>query len=234
MPEVIPAIIPESFADLEEKVARVASFAPWVQIDVCDGRFVPAKSWPYNSFPDPDFESILKEEGGLPDWQEVGYEADLMVSQPEKEAFRWVEAGASRVILHYESDTMIQGVIAHLRERFGNPKESMMTVEIGLAVGQETELSLIEPIIPLVDFVQVMGIAHIGRQGEALDTRTYERLRALRVAHPGLILSVDGGVSEENAKQLVESGANRLVSGSYIFENESPKTAIDWLKGLST
>ena len=83
MAEVIPAIIPESFSDLEEKVSRVSSLVSWVQIDVCDGRFVPKRSWPYpktrndandtqnHAEYDADFEAILKEERALPQWEKI-------------------------------------------------------------------------------------------------------------------------------------------------------------------
>jgi len=165
----------------------------------------------------------------------VSYEVDLMVANPEKEVFDWVTGGVSRVILHIESFSKIGdispiGVVKNIRERFGDPKESMMSVEIGIAIGQETPLEKLDSLIPLIDFVQIMGIAKIGFQGEPFDQRTYERLRTLREKHPDLILSVDGGVSADNAGELIKAGANRLVSGSYIFESDNVSKAIEILK----
>lgn len=230
MVEVVPAIIPESFAELEEKVARVASLVPLVQVDVCDGIFVPFKSWPYDSWPNSDFEALLGEVRKLPFLEKVSYEVDLMVKNPRQAAFDWITAGAVRVIIHVESSADPAELIREICTRYGNSAESRTVVEVGIAVGQETALESIEPLITLVDVVQIMGIARIGSQGEPFDGRTYGRLRALREKYPKLILSVDGGVSAENAGRLVASGANRLVSGSYIYMSDDPRMAIETLK----
>ena len=72
---------------------------------------------------------------------------------------------------------------------------------------------------PAIDFVQFMGIENIGYQGEPFDERVFEKIRELRERFPDTIISVDGGVSLENADKLIEAGANRLVSGSAIFES---------------
>ena len=69
----------------------------------------------------------------------------------------------------------------------------------------------------LFDFVQVMGIAEIGYQGEPFAEAALGRIRELRQAFPDLVMSVDGGVSSDTIVRLVEAGAQRFVSGSAIF-----------------
>ena len=109
-----------------------------------------------------------------------------------------------------------------------------MSIEVGIAIGQETPIDKLIPYMESVDFVQCMGIEKIGRQHEPFDERTFERVKTLREKYPALIISIDGGVSGENAEELARCGVNRLVSGSYIYESENPKEAIEKLVAVSS
>ncbi len=227
--EIIPAIMPRDFADLKSKVARVAPFVSYVQLDIMDGDFVPEKTWPY--FGEiMDFKKLQREEMGLPEWEKINYEIDLMVSSPDRDVFEWVTAGASRVILHLESHPNIKNIIEQLYQRYGRFGENETAPEIGLAIGVETPLSKVEPFIPLVNFIQQMGIENIGYQGEPFSEKVIARIKELRKKYPRIIISVDGGVDADSAPRLVEAGVTRLVSGSYIFNAVDIKEAIDTLK----
>lgn len=214
MIEIIPAVMPRSLNDLEENVSRVSGSAPWIQVDVMDGKFVRGKTWPYISFDAKAFEFEFE---GLPNWEEVDYEFDLMVKNPEKEIERFVMIGASRVILHVESTELISEAITLAKEK---------DLEVGLALNIDTSNDVLEKFIPDIDFVQFMGIATIGLQGEPFDLRVIEKISSFRKKFPDVIISVDGGVSLSNAKALVNAGANRLVSGSAIFKNDDTHGAI--------
>lgn len=226
MIEVIPAIMPKSFSDLSEKVSRVSSYASFIQIDLMDGKFVPEKTWPFFSYNDSDFNDLLNENKGLPEWEHVDYEVDLMTVMPDSDAFDWIQAGAKRIIIHVESTRELQKLIDEIRSEYGNPKESATAPEIGISAGNDTELSRFEEFIPSVDFVQCMGIARIGYQGEPFDNRVIERIKTLRQKFGELILSVDGGVTDMTAHALISAGANRLVSGSFIFGSGNIKEAM--------
>ena len=80
MIEVIPAILPKGIGELREKVARVKESVKTVQFDFCDGIFVPTRTWPYNGKSEDAYAEIIKENEGLPFWEDVDYEFDLMVS----------------------------------------------------------------------------------------------------------------------------------------------------------
>ncbi len=239
MAEIIPAVIPTSFEDLEYKVSLVGESAKTIQIDVCDGVFVNTKSWPYNGADDV-FEQILKEDAALPNWQHTSYEVDLMVANPSLEAERWVKAGAQRIIVHFESTDKIQDIALALRSKYGSVKYSVHGIEFGVAIGAETPVEALFPLLreqdkdgfELVDFVQVMGIRHIGAQGQPFHEATYDRLDALHDAFPGLALSVDGGVSFDTAEGLIHSGAARLVSGSAVFSTDDVPSAIRELASI--
>jgi len=101
---IIPAIIPKNFEELEEKMASVSKLVPLVQLDVLDGSLVSLRSWPYQSPSKRDafFDAIIREEQGFPLWQEVEFEAHLMVNNPERMISDWVSAGASRIIVEIE------------------------------------------------------------------------------------------------------------------------------------
>src|SRR3954470_14008050 len=101
--EIIPALLPKDFNEIEEKITMIVGLAPIVQIDICDGKFVQSTTWPYKRR-DENFESIIREERGMPEWEEIDYEFDLMVKDPtEDEARQWLSAGAKRIVFHAES-----------------------------------------------------------------------------------------------------------------------------------
>lgn len=114
--KIIPAIIPKTFEDLEEKLSAVVGLVPLVQVDVLDGSLVPGiRAWPYlgrtrinadvtqiNADTDDNFEKIIREEVGFPFWEKIDFEAHLMVRDPEGIILDWIAAGASRVIVQLE------------------------------------------------------------------------------------------------------------------------------------
>lgn len=234
MTEVIPAIMPRNFSDLKEKVVAVAPFVCTVQIDLMDGIFVPERTWPYFSNTDADFAKLLSEDQGLPLWEKIDYEVDLMSATSESDVFDWIKAGAKRIIIHTESTEELLKLIGEIRAEFGRPLEDPTAPQIGIAALNDTPLEEWKHFIPEVDFVQVMGIGRIGYQKQPFDERSLSRITQLREMFPELIISVDGGVHADTAERLVKAGANRLVSGSFIFESPSIKAAIDTLGSFST
>ena len=223
--EIIPAVMPSSFADLREKLSRVVGAAPLVQIDVMDGKFVPSRSWPYGKHDD-NFEKILAEEEGMPYWEEMEFEIDLMVSDVAEKIEEWIKTGAMRFILHVESLPDALATLKAIRDEYGYPRDSIFSPELGLAINPDTPNSALEPLLAEADFVQFMGISKIGYQGQPFDQRVIEKIRQFRAAHPDISISVDGGVSVETAGALAEAGANRLVSGSAVFGSSNIMQAI--------
>lgn len=237
MIEVIPAIIPESFEDLKDKMSLVAGLTHMVQIDVCDGKFVPSKSWPYVGDYESIFRKIVDESDGFPFWQSLDFEVDLMVKNPEDVFEDWIRAGAKRIVLHVESSNNILGFIKEIRNKYGYYGDSIVGIEIGIALNIKTSNEEIYKFLEmndagrsLVDFVQFMGIREIGYQGQYLDERIFGKIRGLRQSHPDTIITVDGGINFENAHEIVDAGVNRLISGSAIYESENIKEAIEEMR----
>jgi len=219
--EIIPAILPKDFAELEDKISLIQGLVKTVQIDVCDGQFVPSATWPYKR-EDDTFEKILKEEEGLPGWQKLDFEIDLMANHPEKLVEEWIIAGSGRIIIHVESKGDVSGAIETLTGR----------VDLGLAINISTPVSSIEPFKDKIQFVQCMGIEHIGFQGEPFDVRVIEKIREVKATYPHLLVSVDGGVSLETAPLLIEAGVDRLIVGSGIFASDNFIEAVQKFKAL--
>lgn len=221
MIEIIPAIMPKNYEDLSEKMGLFAGVVPLVQLDIMDGKFVPARTWPYPK--DARFDALLAEDEGMPEWETSDFEVDLMVENPEDVVQKWVAVGARRVIVHVESMSDFDAIRDAVPTDF---------VELGIALNTTTPILSIESYLDQVDFVQCMGIEHIGFQGEAFDERVLEHIRVVRALYPEMPISVDGAVNFETAKRLVDAGATRLVSGSAILQSADVSNAVEELRNL--
>lgn len=214
MVEIIPAILPVSYRDLEDSLMRVRGLTRAVQIDVCDGFFVPSKTFPYTD--KETFAQILAEEETLPFWEEFDFEIDLMVNGARVASDEWVKAGASRIIVHVESpdDRDALTSLQPLRDTYAT------SVDVALAISLDTPISKLETLAVLGSTIQCMGIASIGFQGQALDARVYEKIKEIARLYPKHIIAVDGGVNKDTAVALVDAGATRLVVGSALFSGD--------------
>lgn len=221
--EIIPAIMPKGFDDLAQHVEKVAAFVDFVQIDIMDGEFVEAKSWPFFPKDKLSAEELMDGKISLPDSAKIKYEFDLMVRAPEKDLKKFVSLGASRVIIHANSIENIELFEKEI-EKIG--------VEWGIAFLPTDNLESWREIIKKADFVQLMGIENIGYQGQSFDPRVLDAVKNVREIKSDAIISIDGGVNLETARELALAGANRLVSGSTIFGANAPEVAIEDLKRI--
>jgi len=234
MPEIIPAILPKSFTELTLGLEQVAGLVPYVQIDILDGKFTPERTWPNIGAPDPDFVKIIREEEGFPLWDEIDFEVDLMVADPEEEFQRWVSAGAKRLIPHFESfktPETAKAFAEKFQSQYGGDG-SFLALELGMAINIDTPIEVLEPLIEHIQFVQCMGIAKIGYQKQPFDERVLEKVKSIREKYPELTISIDGGVNLETAPKLLDAGADRLVVGSAIYETDDIANTIEEFKNL--
>lgn len=132
------------------------------------------------------------------------FEVHLMVERPEEIVERWVERGASGIIVHKLSEKLLE------YKRKG--------IQIGLGVEMQVPLEEVYPKVDEVNFVHMMSIEEIGEQGHPLSERVFDRIRALREKFPFKTISVDGGINAGNYQKFVELGVDRLVVGSGFDE----------------
>lgn len=228
MSEIIPAIVPQNFQDLEEKLSLVSERVGMVHIDAANSSLTRNTTWPYleRSL---DFEKIKNEEDGFPFWENLNFEAHLMVKNPEDFIEDWIRVGAERIIVHVEGfgdeDTLYK-TLREFRNRF-DISNTYVGTEMGLAVNLQTSIEKIYPYIPECDFLHLMSIAEIGEQGHPFNSIVLEKIKKLKDTYPNTIISIDGGVTLPIAEELVNIGIDRIVVGSAIFADEDPEEALE-------
>lgn len=228
MSEIIPAILPKDFNDLEEKLGVVAGQVNMVHVDVTDGTLTKDSSWPYVG-EQTEFLKIVDEVEGFPFWEDVSFEAHLMVRNPEDMFEDWIRAGAERIIVQFEvfkDSEELSETLNNFKKKFGSAT-TFVGVEIGLSVDMNIPLEEIYPHVLEVDFIHFMSIDSIGKQGNEFDSKIFDRIKEFKLKFPETIVSVDGGVNLDNVEELIQAGVNRLIIGSAIFGTENPEEALE-------
>jgi ribulose-phosphate 3-epimerase len=231
MIEIIPAVLSQNYEDMKNKIALVRGISLLVQIDLCDGIFVQNKTWPFltGGASDYNFQRILNEEEGMPFWEDIDFELDLMVADAVSNFDIYTKLSPKRIVFHLgavgeieEFKHFIEGMDVYIRD----------SIQIGLAIDVTTEVKQIFSLVNYIDFVQCMGIEKVGFQGQDFDERVISQIKDLKKEFPDLIISVDGGVNFETALSLIEAGANRLIIGSLVLKSEDIRETILELENL--
>lgn len=215
MVDIVPAIIPKSFDDLEQHISRVRPYVKTVQIDIMDGRLTPEPSWPFKEglMGFPDGTSLAR-------YAPLEFELDMMTLGPERYIDAWSAFGIGTFIIHVGTTGDIKELIKSIRGRGRKAALALRPQD-----GHETIL----PYANDIDFVQCMGNDRIGFHGVSLDEKALALITDLRKRHKELIIANDIGVNLETAPKLIAAGANKLVSGSIIFESDNIEKTIQQL-----
>lgn len=203
---IIPAIIPDS-ADAVADFLRSLSGVPELHLDVVDGVFVPFSSWPYTHGGNPNEVQNICEA--------VTLEVDLMVQEPLQAARAWIAAGADMLVFHIE--TITPEALRLFAEE--------TAVTIGVAAHNDTPNESLLPYLEVADYVQVMGIAAIGAQGQPFDERALARITWLRTQDAALVVSIDGSVNANTLPTLLQYRLGRYIVGSAISRADEPKVS---------
>lgn len=204
MIQIVPSILSADFTRLGDQVAEAqAAGADRIQIDVMDGHFVP------NMTVGPLVVEAVRRVTTLP------LEAHLMIQQPERYVAAFVNAGADLIIVHQEATLHLHRTVHHIQE---------LGKQAGVAINPGTPVTVLEPILELLDLVLVMTV-NPGFGGQAFIPSTLPKIRQVRTAITerklACDLEVDGGINEQTAPLVVEAGANVLVAGSAIFSHQA-------------
>jgi len=210
---IAPSILSADFTRLAEAVALVEEAgADFIHVDVMDGHFVP------NLTIGPPVVSALKRVARKP------LDVHLMVSDPDRTALWYVEAGADIVTIHIEAATHVHRTLAAIRDG---------GAQAGITLNPGTPASALSEILPYVDQVLVMSVnPGFAAQSfiESSVAKVAEIARMCREAGISPRIEVDGGIDTSTAPRVVAAGADMLVAGNAIFGAEDPVVALNALR----
>lgn len=206
---IAPSFLASDFLRLGEECKMVnESEAEWFHLDVMDGRFVPNIS-----FGLPVVEQIRKATSKVLD-------VHLMIVEPEKYTEAFKAAGADRLSVHIEA-------CPHLHRNIQQIKQ--LGMKAGVAINPHTPVSQLEDIIADIDTVLIMSV-NPGFGGQKFIPHTLHKIKQLKqmitAGNHNVLIEIDGGVTADNAAEIIAAGADVLVAGSNVFKSADPKKAI--------
>ena len=209
---VAPSMLSCNFSELGDEIEMVnKSKAGWFHLDIMDGVFVPNITFgtPILEI----FNSLGKKH----------LDMHLMIINPEKYIEKFAGLGADTITVHYEACDDLKKIIGDIKK---------LGVKAGLAINPDTDVSLLDHLLEDIDLVCLMSVFP-GFSGQKFIPETFPRLKELKrminEKNTNTLIQIDGGVSLDNAQELISLGADVLVAGSFVFKSDSPKETIEKL-----
>jgi ribulose-phosphate 3-epimerase len=210
---IAPSVLSADFANLQRDIQMInQSDADWFHVDVMDGVFVPNISFGMPVI------SAIKRHAAKP------LDVHLMIVQPERYIVDFKKAGADILTVHYEACTHLHRTIAAIKEA---------GMKAGVSLNPHTPVNVLSEILSDLDLVLIMSV-NPGFGGQKFIENTYNKIKQLKAmsiekgCNPEI--EIDGGVTLDNYKQLLNAGATALVAGNTVFSSPDPANTIKALK----
>ena len=215
---ITPAILPHSFEEIQEKLSRVEGLVTRVQIDLCDGVFGREKTW-------------------LPQGTETlpsgfAYEFDIMLNDWRMVTSHAIAMGALSIVAHVDlfMDEDVDALVAMV-----SPQNTMLGIAVSNDKTVDFHMDMVRKIREKYGniYIQVMGISKVGEQGLDFDDTAVDRVRSLKQQFGDVRVQVDGGMTPETARLVLNAGAECVVVGSFVFGGEDPGAALKQLESVT-
>ena len=215
MPLVAPSLLAADFLQLQQACDMLnKSQADWFHLDIMDGRFVPNIS--YGPMVVEFFRKTTTKT----------FDVHLMIEEPERYTEAFKDAGANSLTVHYEACRHLHSNIQQIKK---------LGMQVGVALNPHTPIELLKDILQDIDMVLIMSV-NPGFGGQSFIPHTINKIKRMREMIDEQLLNVkievDGGITLENAKMVIDAGADVLVAGSTVFKSADPIRTIAALKAI--
>jgi len=209
---IAPSVLAADFSNLQRDIEMInESDADWFHIDIMDGVFVPNIS-----FGMPVLRDIKKH-------AKKTLDVHLMIVNPDQYIETFSKLGADILTVHFEACTHMHRTIQAIKAT---------GMKAGIALNPHSSVNQLKDVIKDIDLVCLMSV-NPGFGGQSFIENTYDKVKELKeliqTTGSSCQIEIDGGVTNKNAKKLVQAGANILVAGSYVFKNSNPTETISKL-----